>query len=78
MIGPAPSVGRPKSEKLGARVHNRILNARQREILAELTASPAWAQCRSDQRFALIMEAFDLSAKSKPDIVESPWTMASS
>ncbi|MGI8398304.1 plasmid partitioning protein RepB (plasmid) [Agrobacterium deltaense] len=70
LIGPAPSVGRPKWEKLGAIINNRNLSARQKEILADVTASPAWIESGSDRRFALIMTAFDRSAKPEADLVE--------
>ncbi|MCZ7448155.1 plasmid partitioning protein RepB [Agrobacterium rhizogenes] len=70
LIGPASSVGRPKWEKLGALINNRSLSTRQKEILADVTASSAWSESGSDQRFALIIDAFDQSAKRKPDLVE--------
>lgn len=69
-IGPASSVGRPKWEKLGALINNRSLSTQQRKILADVTASSAWSESGSDQRFTLIMDAFDQSAKRKPDLVE--------
>jgi ParB family chromosome partitioning protein len=69
-IGPASSVGRPKWEKLGALINNRSLSIQQKKILADVTASSAWSESGSDQRFTLIMDAFDQSAKRKPDLVE--------
>lgn len=70
LIGSASSVGRPKWEKLGSLITGRRLNSAQSEALAELTASQAWSQAGSDQRFSMVMAAFDQSAKNKPETRE--------
>ncbi|HTO34180.1 MAG TPA: plasmid partitioning protein RepB [Pararhizobium sp.] len=69
-IGPASSIGRPKWEKLGALIHDRKLSARQSETLKDLTASAAWLESDSDQRFSLVLDAFDQTSRRKPDLVE--------
>ncbi|MFN7026267.1 MAG: plasmid partitioning protein RepB [Pseudorhizobium sp.] len=67
LIGPAPSVGRPKWEKLGSLIHNRSLSAGQKQALAAVKASAVWSEGVSDQRFALVMQAFDPSLKNTQD-----------
>ncbi|MFN7104418.1 MAG: plasmid partitioning protein RepB, partial [Pseudorhizobium sp.] len=70
LIGPAPSVGRPKWERLGSLIHNRSLNTSQKQALAEVKASSAWSEGASDQRFALVMQAFDRSSKATQESVD--------
>lgn len=69
-IGPASSVGRPNWEKLGALIQDRKLSARQSEILEDLSSADLWSKSSSDQRFNLVLESFDQSARRKPDVVE--------
>jgi ParB family chromosome partitioning protein len=70
LIGPASTIGRPKWEKLGSLIKDRRLNAAQDKAVDELTASPSWASTGSDQRFSLIMDALDQSAKREPVAVD--------
>lgn len=70
LIGPANSVGRPKWEKLGALIKDRRLSAPQKEAVAGVTASPSWSESGSDQRFSLMLEALDQSAKREPEVVD--------
>ncbi|MBP2551142.1 ParB family chromosome partitioning protein [Neorhizobium galegae] len=70
LIGPAPSVGRPKWEKLGAFIKDRQLDERQARILSKVTSAPDWAQAGSDRRFALVLTAFDGSTRSKAEIAD--------
>lgn len=69
-IGPASSIGRPKWERLGALIHGRKLSARQSEILADLVASSTWSGSTSDERFNLVLESFDQSARPKPEQID--------
>ncbi len=70
LIGAAPSVGRPNWEKLGALVRDRQLSGPQKEAIANLAASPEWSEKSSDERFSLVMEAFDRSAKRAPEVFD--------
>lgn len=70
LIGPATSVGRPKWEKLGALIKDRRLSAPQKEAVAGVTASLSWSESGSDQRFSLMLEALDQSAKREPEVVD--------
>lgn len=70
LIGPASAVGRPKWEKLGSLIKDRTLSATQDAAISDVTASATWPETGSDQRFSLIMEALDQSAKRAPEITE--------
>jgi ParB family chromosome partitioning protein len=70
LIGPASSVGRPKWEKLGALIKDRVLNESQRSAVATATASSSWNDSGSDLRFSLIMNAIDRSARTEPTIID--------
>jgi len=70
LIGPASSIGRPKWEKLGSFIKDRRLNGAQAAAVAELTTSPSWATTGSDQRFSLILDVLDQSAKREPVAVD--------
>ncbi|MCO5733244.1 plasmid partitioning protein RepB [Rhizobium sp. SSA_523] len=59
MIGPAPSIGRPKWERLGSLIHQRRLTEHQEEQLDALLARPDWLASGSDQRFGLVVKALE-------------------
>lgn len=69
-IGPAPSVGRPKWEKLGSFFKDQKLPAASESILGELVASPPWQALSSDERFARVLEALDRPALPSASSIE--------
>ncbi|PSS59956.1 plasmid partitioning protein RepB [Ensifer sp. NM-2] len=71
-IGAAPAIGRPKWEKLSALIAQRTLSAAQQRAVDDLMASPAWKESNSDQRFGLVFDAFDQSARQHPEMIEVP------
>jgi ParB family chromosome partitioning protein len=71
-IGAAPSVGRPKWEKLSALIKERKLNASQKRILADLLISPGWKETRSDERFNLVLEALSGNAARTSETIDVP------
>ena len=70
LIGPASSVGRPKWEKLGSLIANRQMNGFQKDVMAQVTASSSWNEADSDQRFSMVLNALDQSAKRVPEVVD--------
>ncbi|WEJ08461.1 plasmid partitioning protein RepB [Sinorhizobium prairiense] len=70
LIGSAPSIGRPKWEKLGALIQNRSLNATQRHAVEALTSNEDWALADSDQRFSLVLGALDNGGKPESTVTE--------
>ncbi|MGV8938634.1 MAG: plasmid partitioning protein RepB [Allorhizobium sp.] len=69
-IGPAPSIGRPKWEKLGALLSNGKLSTEQSGCVDELLKSSVWDESDSDQRFGLVFGALDKPVKRAPDLFE--------
>jgi ParB family chromosome partitioning protein len=69
-IGSAPAVGRPKWEKLGALIGDRILTGSQQSAVDEAVSSRAWKEGNSDQRFGIILDALDPSNTPHQDVVE--------
>ncbi|TWF47595.1 plasmid partitioning protein RepB [Neorhizobium alkalisoli] len=72
LIGSAPSVGRPKWEKLGSLIRDRELTSRQQSLVDGLRESAVWNDSDSDKRFAMVLKALDQSAKTEPAILEVP------
>ncbi|WP_181147721.1 plasmid partitioning protein RepB [Ensifer aridi] len=70
LIGSAPSIGRPKWEKLGSLIQNRSLNATQRHAVEALTSNEDWASADSDQRFSLVLGALDNGGKAESAVTE--------
>ncbi|WP_252193008.1 plasmid partitioning protein RepB [Rhizobium sp. CSW-27] len=68
LIGPAPSIGRPKWEKLGAFIKERTLTDRQARAVADVTESPEWSVSGSDRRFSLVLNALDQSVRLPADV----------
>lgn len=69
-IGPAPSIGRPKWERLGSLLSNGKLSAEQSRSVGDVISSPAWDKSDSDQRFGLVFGALDSAVKREPDVIE--------
>lgn len=69
-IGTAPSVGRPKWEKLGSLIRGRSLTRTQHETIEALSSKDAWTAADSNQRFALVLEALDDGARPEPGLSE--------
>lgn len=67
LIGAAPSVGRPKWEKLASLVTDKSLNPRQQDALDHLTASTEWQAYDAQQRFQLVLGALDETIQALPD-----------
>lgn len=63
-IGPAPSVGRPKWEKLGSFFRNQKLPAGANTKVEALVASEDWRSLGSDDRFARLLQALDKRAQT--------------
>lgn len=57
LIGAAPSTGRPKWEKLGSLIENRVLSSAQAKAIEPVVQAQSWAESDSDQRFALVFGA---------------------
>lgn len=70
LIGSAPSIGRPKWEKLGSLIQNRSLNEAQRHAVASLTSKEEWASADSDQRFSFVLGALDNGRESESAVTE--------
>ncbi|EUB98270.1 plasmid partitioning protein RepB [Rhizobium sp. CF080] len=70
LIGPAPSIGRPKWEKLGSLIGNRALSTEQKKVVDELSSSAAWAEVDSDRRFALVVDALDSRVKQATELTQ--------
>ncbi|TCN17633.1 plasmid partitioning protein RepB [Sinorhizobium americanum] len=70
LIGSAPSIGRPKWEKLGSLIQNRSLNATQRHAVEALISNEDWASADSDQRFSLVLGVLDNRGKSESAVTE--------
>lgn len=58
-IGPAPSIGRPKWEKLAEFFSNAKLPAARNSAINGLQSSRQWGVATSDQRFALVLAALE-------------------
>lgn len=69
-IGSAPSVGRPKWEKLGSLYKDQKLSAGSESALSGLVASEAWQALSSDERFARVLEALDRPTPTSASSVE--------
>lgn len=69
-IGTAPSVGRPKWEKLGSLIHGRSLSPSQQETIRALSRDEAWISADSNQRFSLVLDALDDRKKPEADVSE--------
>jgi ParB family chromosome partitioning protein len=61
-IGPAPSIGRPKWEKLAAHFKDGKAPAAAQAIIDKVTSTAVWAAATSDQRFAALMSALEHKA----------------
>ncbi|MBB6486946.1 plasmid partitioning protein RepB [Rhizobium lusitanum] len=70
LIGAAPSTGRPKWEKLGSLIENRVLSGAQAKAVERVVQAPDWAESDSDQRFALIFAALGEREKQTAVITE--------
>jgi ParB family transcriptional regulator, chromosome partitioning protein len=70
LIGSAPSVGRPKWDKLGALIRGRTLSRSQQQAIDQLVGSSSWSEADSDKRFGLVLDAFDKTARREPDVTE--------
>jgi len=58
-IGPAPSVGRPKWDKLGSFFENQKLPAKANSAVNGLVTSEKWQAQSSDERFAAVLRVLD-------------------
>jgi ParB family chromosome partitioning protein len=58
-IGPAPSVGRPKWEKLGSFFEDQKLPAKANSAVNGLVASEKWQAQSTDERFAAVLRVLD-------------------
>jgi ParB family chromosome partitioning protein len=58
-IGPAPSVGRPKWEKLGSFFEDQKLPAKANSAVNGLVASERWQAQSTDERFAAVLRVLD-------------------
>ncbi|MBY3123051.1 plasmid partitioning protein RepB [Rhizobium laguerreae] len=61
-IGPAPSIGRPKWEKLAAHFKDGKAPAAAQAIIDRVSSTAVWAAATSDQRFAALMSALEHKA----------------
>ncbi|MBY4592235.1 MULTISPECIES: plasmid partitioning protein RepB [Rhizobium] len=61
-IGPAPSIGRPKWEKLAAHFKDGKAPAAAQAIIDKVTSTAVWAAATSDHRFAALMSALEHKA----------------
>ncbi|MFT4118339.1 plasmid partitioning protein RepB [Bradyrhizobium sp.] len=69
-IGPAPSIGRPKWEKLGSFFKDQKLSASANSAVNGLMASVDWQSLGSDERFARVLGLLDRPAPSTEARVE--------
>ncbi|GLR62406.1 hypothetical protein GCM10007919_71360 [Rhizobium indigoferae] len=63
-IGSAPSIGRPKWEKLAAHFKDGRAPAAAQVIIDQVTSTRTWVASPSDQRFAALMNALEHKAAS--------------
>jgi ParB family chromosome partitioning protein len=63
-IGSAPSIGRPKWEKLAAHFKDGRAPAAAQLIIDQVTSTRTWVALPSDQRFAALMNALEDKAAS--------------
>lgn len=70
LIGPAPSVGRPKWEKLGSLIRNRAMSPEQKKVVDELSRSTAWEGADSDHRFGLTFDALAGRVKRQTELTQ--------
>lgn len=63
-IGPAPSVGRPKWERLGSFFKNQKLSSDANSAVNGLVASEKWQSQGTDERFAGVLRVLDRPAAS--------------
>lgn len=61
-IGPAPSIGRPKWEKLGSFFKDQKLPPEANSAVNGLVASETWQALATDQRFAALLRLLDRRA----------------
>ncbi|WP_371349324.1 plasmid partitioning protein RepB [Ancylobacter sp. IITR112] len=64
-IGPAPSIGRPKWEKLGSFFKDQKLPADANSAVNGLVASEKWQSLSSDDRFAAVLQILDRRADAQ-------------
>jgi ParB family chromosome partitioning protein len=64
-IGAAPSIGRPKWEKLGAFFRDQKLPAELNSVVNGLVASEKWEVLKSDERFMALLNLLNRKAEQK-------------
>lgn len=64
-IGAAPSIGRPKWEKLGSFFIDRKLPAATGALVNDLVASGSWQSLTSDERFSALLSLLDRKPEAK-------------
>jgi ParB family chromosome partitioning protein len=70
-IGPAPSVGRPKWEKLGSFFKDQKLPAEANSAVNGLVASQKWQALDSDERLAALLRVLDRRADTSEPQAEA-------
>lgn len=68
-IGPAPSVGRPKWEKLGSFFNDQKLSPDANSALNGLVGSEKWQALGTDDRFAAVLRILDRPAAASEQLV---------
>lgn len=69
-IGPAPSVGRPKWEKLGSYFHDQKLATESGVNIERITSTGEWHSATSDEKFALLFNALTRKAVGTTGVEE--------